>query len=131
MLNSTTTDLVHRLMEIERISEAYASKYDDIIDKISIAEFSKSAFKHTVSISSEDFYIHIKQTNEETALIEKYAVGIEQGKNNILRFDNAKDHHDGLTYDPHHKHILDKDRVFDFDGTIDTMIKELNEYFKR
>lgn len=118
---------MHELMRLKELSGPYSETYEEMQDEIDVSEDLGIAFRKTVDIKGHDIYVHIHELEEETKHIMKYAVGIEKEGKNFVRYDNAKDHHDGLIYDPHHKHIGHDETVADFDGKIDTLIKELEE----
>lgn len=127
MVNSTRIDeLIHKLMEIDVLGQAYTPNYSEIMDEIDFAEDVGAAFRNTVEINGHDVYVHIHEIEEDTRHIRAYAVGIQKEGNNVVRYDN-RDHHDGLTHAPHHKHIGEDEKVFNYDGNVDTMIKELEE----
>lgn len=116
-------------MEIDTIAQAYTTTYEETMDEVSISEDFSIAFRKTVDINGHDVYVHIHELEEETKHIKKYAIGIEKDGKNMVRYDNAKDHHDGLVYDPHHQHIGEDEKVFDFDGRLNTLVNELEEIY--
>lgn len=130
MNESTIKDLIHKLMDIDCLSENIATNYADISDKADIAETLPTLFKETLDIFNQSFYIQVHETFEDTKKIKFYAVGIEEQGKNILRYDNRDDNHPNLTHPPHHKHIGETERVKSFDGNIDTLIKELDEFYE-
>lgn len=120
------TELYHKLMEIDALSETLANDYEHIIEEIEISEEMNELFRKTFDFNGHDIYMQIHEIEEETKHIRVYAVGIQKDGENVARYDN-RDHHQGLTNPPNHKHIGADEKVFDFDGRIDTLVQELSE----
>lgn len=117
-------------MELNPISEKLAPIYGDVIDKAEMAHELQTLFKETLDIDNKDFYVQVHETHIDTKKIKFYAVGIEEQGKNIVRYDNRDDKHSNLTHPPHHKHIGKDEKVKSFDGNIDTLIKELEDFYR-
>lgn len=132
MLSSKIEDLLYRLMDTPVIGDIVSNDYDRHMDSARQLHAFKEPRVNIIAWIDDDtaFYANIEELCAEAETIKKYALGIENTDGNIIRYDNA-DHHKKLSNPPHHKHIGIDEKVYDFDGTIDTMIKELSEYFKK
>lgn len=130
MYESNIKKLITKLSTINKLEDPINNSYQEILEGIEIAEDYDIDFTFTLSLTEDDFFINIKEIDEKSKNIRKYAIGLKDRKKviNKLRHDDVNHHNDNANVKkfnpPHHKHEGEEEIVKGFSGNIDDLVED-------